>query len=240
LRAKDYTFVEEKVTTEKDRQGRVTKTESITFDVLMIGDRPFRKKIAQDGKSLPEKEARKVEAEFEKALKKHEARQASGRPDSGGDRARDESRALFNEIPDAFLFTLLGEDAVDGQPAWVIHATPKPGYRGKARRADLLAKFRGKLWIDKRELQWVRVEAETIAPVSFGWFLARLERGARLTFEQARVNSEVWLPTRSSAHLDARLGFKRINNDVEVRWRDYRKFRTDSRVLPAGEIPPAR
>src|SRR5690242_14659537 len=83
LRAKDYTFVEEKVTTEKDRQGRVTKTESITFDVLMIGDRPFRKKIAQDGKSLPEKEARKVEAEFEKALKKHEARQASGRPDSG-------------------------------------------------------------------------------------------------------------------------------------------------------------
>ena len=73
---------------------------------------------------------------------------------------------------------------------------PKPGYRAKSRDGAVLAKIRGKIWISKSGYQWVKLEAQTTATVSFGLFLARLNPGARLVMEQTRVNDEIWLPKR--------------------------------------------
>lgn len=230
-RARDYTYVQRTETRDRDKHGGVIKTKSETFDVMMIGEERFRKLIARDDKPVPEKEARKAQEEFDKALRRHQ---------SQGDKptkADSTDRAILQELPDAFLFTLVGQESIDGHAVWVIDAKPKPGYRGKAKRWELLTKFQGRLWIDQNELQWVRVEAETIAPVSFGWVLARLDPGARISFQQSRVNSELWLPLRASTELNARLGLKKIRNDSVVTWKDYRKYRTDSRVVSTEEAP---
>ena len=125
---------------------------------------------------------------------------------------------------------------MEGHPVWIIDANPRPGYKGKAKRWELLTKFRGRLWIDQKEYQWVRVEADTIAPVSFGWLLARLEPGAKLTFQQARINSEVWLPVKATTRLNARLALvKKLNGEIEVTWKDYKKFQTESRIVDTAE-----
>ncbi len=76
----------------------------------------------------------------------------------------------------------------------MIVGTPKPGYHPKDRDAKALDKIRGKLWVDKSNYQWVRLEAESTGTISFGLFLARLNPGAKVVFEQTRVNDEVWLP----------------------------------------------
>jgi len=47
---------------------------------------------------------------------------------------------VLNEVPDAFNFTLVGEEQVSGKPAWVISAEPKPGYRAKERLAKVIEK----------------------------------------------------------------------------------------------------
>ena len=232
-RAKDYTYIQRTETRDRDEKGQVVKTESRTFDVMMIGEQRFRKLIARDDKALPEKEARKAQEDFDKAIHRHESE--AGKP------AKDDTndRAILMEMPDAFIFTLVGPESIDGRAVWVIDAKPKPGFRGKAKRWELLTKFKGRLWIDQSDLQWVRVEAETIAPVSFGWVIARLEPGAKIGFQQSRVNSEFWLPMRATAELNARLGFKTIRSDTVVTWRDYRKYRTDSRMISSEEAAPA-
>lgn len=238
-RARDYTFVERSELRRYSRKGQLTKTESETFDVLILGGRPYKKLVAKDDRPLSQKEAEKAEREFEKELRKR--RGESGRERRAllekEERRRRESREFLAEIPRAFHFRMAGVDSIDGFPVWVIDAEPRADFKPSAKRADLLPKFRGRIWIAQNDLQWVRVEAETVDTVSFGLFLARLGPGARLTFEQHRVNDEIWLPSRATTKLNARLALlKSFNAEVDVAWRDYRKFQTDSRIVSTQEL----
>jgi hypothetical protein len=240
-RANDYSYVQHTEQRELDEQGRVRKVESRTFDVIVIDGEPYQKLIARNGKPLGEAEARKEQEKLDRELarRRNEDPARRSRRLSEEEKRRMEGREFAREIPEAFRFRLAGEDRLEGRPVWIIDAEPKPGYRGKAKRADLLSKFRGRLWIDPQDYQWVRVEAETIAPVRFGWVLARLDPGAKMVFEQRRVHDEVWLPSRAHIQLSARLALvRKLRGEVEVLWRDYRKFRTDSRITDVSEAPP--
>jgi hypothetical protein len=89
------------------------------------------------------------------------------------------------------------------------------------------------MWIDKAEYQWVRLEAETTDVISYGVFLARLNPGAKLVFEQARVNDEVWLPRREWVRGSGRIGLvKKLAVEEEVTWSGYRKFSAESKIVP--------
>lgn len=240
VRASDYTYTQRVERRELDSRGATRRTESDTFDVIMIGERPYSRKIAHNDRPLSAKDAARAQRDFDREIRKRQQENPGERARRRADeeKRRQESRAFLVEIPEAFFLKLSGVEPVDGHPAWVIEAEPRPGYKGKVKHWELLKKFKGRIWVDQQEYQWVRVEAESIAPVSFGWILARLDKGARLTFHQARVNSEDWLPVRATTHVDARVGLiKKFRADIDVTWKDYRKFRTDTRILPAGETP---
>lgn len=240
-RANNYSYIQHTEQRRLDKNGRVVKTESRTFDVIVLDGEPYEKLIAKDGKPLSEAEARREQEKLDREL----ARRRSEDPEKRSRRVREiekrrrEGREFAQEIPDAFQFRLAGEEILEGRPVWIIDAEPRPGYKPKARRANLLPKFRGRLWIDQQDYQWVRVEAETIAPVSFGWILARLDPGARMIFEQRRVHGEVWLPSYARMQLGARLALlRKIRAEVEVSWRDYRKFQSESRITGYAEAAP--
>jgi hypothetical protein len=243
-RGREYTYQREEVTRHLDGRGSVKKTESSTFDVVTLHGELYSRLVAKDGAPLTGKQSREAERDWNEALRKREGETPEERSKRLERRRREEEegRRFLGEIPEAFQFRLLGEETVDGHAAWVISAEPRPDYRPKVKRADLLRKFKGRLWIDKAEYQWVRVEAETVDTVSFGLVLARLGKGARVTFEQRRVNSEVWLPSRATMRLDAKLALmKSLRLDNEVKWSGYRKFQTDSRIVSVEELnPPGR
>jgi hypothetical protein len=68
-------------------------------------------------------------------------------------------------------------------------------------------------------------------------FLARFHKGSRFMLEQTRVNDEVWLPRLLTAKIDVRLALlKNINADFEQTFRDYKKFRTSSKIVGMGEV----
>jgi hypothetical protein len=51
-----------------------------------------------------------------------------------------------------------------------------------------------------------------------------------------RVNDEVWLPRHVTLKLDARLALlKGVNISEDVTFRDYKKFRTDTKIVPVAE-----
>jgi len=65
----------------------------------------------------------------------------------------------------------------------------------------------------------------------------QLRRGARIRFDETRVNDEVWLPRHISVAASARLGiFKKLRVQEDTTYKNFRKFQTDSRLL-AGEQP---
>ena len=98
------------------------------------------------------------------------------------------------------------------------------------------SKFRGKLWIDKADYQWVKTEAEATGDISWGLFIARLNKGAYLNIEMTRINDEVWLPQHIEAKASARLALvKKYRIESDTRYSNYRKFQVDSRVVSLGE-----
>jgi hypothetical protein len=234
---KNYTYAEREEDREYDGNGKLKKTESETDEVLILGGRPYEKRVAKNDKPLSEGDARHEQDKMDKELAKREHMSDADR--AKVEKEREEERAYLREIPDAFSFRLLGEEEISGKPAWIIQADPKPGYRPKDSKAKLLAKVRGKIWIDRGEYHWVKMEAQVLDPISFGFGLFRVAQGGILNFEQKRVNDEVWLPTHIFIRGDARLGYvKKVHAEIEVTYRDYRKFQTDSRIVSVDEKQP--
>ena len=116
---------------------------------------------------------------------------------------------------------------------------PRPGFQPHLKDAKYLPKFRGRVWIDSDETQWIKLECEAIDTVSWGLFLARIHKGSRISIELTRVNDEVWLPKSVSLKLSARLALVKNFNVIEnVSYRDYKKFRSDVKIVPVPDPEP--
>ncbi len=240
-RSGEYAFQREETLRRLDAKGGIKKVETSTYEVVGIGGELYSRLVARDGKPLSGKETTEAQEKFDEEIRKRqrESPEARDRRLARRSEQQEESRRFLQEIPEAFNFRLTGASSVDGRAVWVLDAEPKPDYKPKAKRAEILKKFKGRLWIDQKEDQWVRVEGETIDTVSFGLVLARLGKGARVVFEQRPVNEEIWLPHLAAARIDARVAMvKAFRVDSEVRWSGYKRFQTDSRVVSAEEIGP--
>ena len=205
-------------------------TEFETYEVTMLGGEPYQRLIAKDGKPLAAKEERKEQEKLDREFVKRQHESPSDKAKK--EKEQSEERKFLTQLPDAYTLHLEGVEQVSGKPAWVIRSEPKPGFRPKGSDAKILTKVRGKVWIDQAEYQWVKAEVETIDTVSITLALLRLAPGTHLTFEQTRVNEEVWLPSHFHLQADARLGYLfKVSGDLEVTYSDYKKFQTDSRIL---------
>ncbi len=54
----------------------------------------------------------------------------------------------------------------------------------------MLKKIKGRIWIEKKNYNWVKVEAEATDTISFGLFLFRIHPGSRFVLETAHINNE--------------------------------------------------
>jgi len=236
---RDYTYTEREETKKLNKKGEVSSTESKTSEVLQIYGETVEKLVAKNDKPLSEKEAGKEDERIQKIIDKRRNESDSEREKriKKEEKDREDGREFVKEIADAYNFTLLGVEQINGRDAWVIQADPRPGYVPHKKEAKLLAKVVGKVWVDREESQWVRLDTRVTDTISFGLFLARLHEGTRVVVEQTRVNDEVWLPKHAAVHVDVRVALlKNFDVDLDVTDSDYKKFRTGARIIGMQEI----
>lgn len=238
MRMKDYTWIARSVERRLDSRGNAKSEQKEAWETIILDGRPYRRMVEKNGRPLPPAEQRKEQEKLDRRVAKLERetpRERQRRLDEYEKQRRRERRFL-REIPEAFDLRLESGARIGGRDVWVISGTPRNGYKPKDRDAKALLKIRGRIWIDKANYQWVRLEAETTDTISFGLFLARLSPGAKLVFEQAQVNDEVWLPKRMYVKGAGRLGLVvRVALEQEITWSNYRKFQVDSRIVSGGE-----
>ena len=235
---RDYTYTEREEEHRLDGNGQVKKTEIRTSEVLEVYGEQVERLIAKDDKPLSDKEAKKEEEKIQKVIDKRKNESESDRRKrlEKEEKERQEDRKFVLEVADAFTFRLVGSELLDGRDTWEIEAEPRPGYQARERATKLLSKFKGRVWIDKDEGQWVRLDITAIDTVSLGWFLARIHKGTHIVAEQTKINDEVWLPKHVAVQIDVRLALvKNFNVDLDQTYRDYKKFRTDSKITVVGE-----
>jgi len=237
-RSRNYTYIQREEEHHLDGKGNVKKVESRTSEVLMIYGEQVERRIAKNDKQLSGDEALKEDEKIQKIIDKRKNESESDRRKrlEKEEKDREEGRKFVKEVADAYYFRLVGSEVLDGHDTWVLDAEPRPGYEPKFKEARFLPKVKGRIWIDKTETQWVKFDIVTTDTISFGLFLARLHKGTRVIVDTTRINDEVWLPKHVQFHADIRLALlKNFDVDVEQTFRDYKKFRSESKITVVGE-----
>ena len=200
-----------------DSTGQV-KSQSIDVSrMILVNGVRFEQIMEHNGQLPTAAEQKKSDENLEKL--KHET------PAEQTVRVRkdQENRAFLRDIQEAFDFQLMGEEMVLGRPAYVLKATPHPGYRGGGTYSKLLQRVEGKLWVDKQDFGWMKVDGQVTQTFSMGLLVARIQRGAHIVLEQTCVGDAVWVPKRLLLRANAKiLLLKSLDIERILTYSDYR------------------
>ncbi|MGA8489964.1 MAG: hypothetical protein WB711_06045 [Terriglobales bacterium] len=238
-RQRDYTYIQREEEQRLDGKGQVKSTETKTSEIMELYGEQVERLIAKDGKPLSEKDAKKEEDKIQKLIdkRKNESEEDRKKREEKEEKDREQGRQFVREVDDAYNFTFVGIESLSGRDTYIIDGEPRPGYEPHLKEAKILPKFRFRAWIDKDESQWKKLDIQCIDTVSFGLFLARIHKGSRIIIEQTRINNEVWLPQHINVKVDVRVALlKDFNVEDDITFRDYKKFRTDTKIVPIGEV----
>lgn len=244
--ALQYTFherIEEKFL---GKHGKVKHDESKTWDVTLLDGSEYKRLIAKNGEPLGRKEEAREQRKLEKNLAKmrRETEKERRKRRARIEREHAEDRRFIREITRAYDFRLVREETANGVDTYVISATPRADYEPSFRKAKALKKVRGELWIAKGDYGWVKAELETTESFSWGFFLLRLHKGARVHLSQRLVDNEVWLMDNWRVEASGRAGLiAKFRGEFLGSYDNFRKFSTDSSITfgePVNEPPRRR
>lgn len=171
--------------------------------------------IARDGKPLNAEEEKRQQAKIDEAAKKRASESPSEREKRIG-KYREQSNFL-RDVPDAFDFTRLPDEVLNGRVNYVIQCTPKPDYQPHDMKSRMFGKLNAKIWIDKEDTRMTKADAEVIDTMSIGWIMARICKGGHIELTQTRVADDVWLPKTISINGNARILLvddKKVNEQI--------------------------
>jgi hypothetical protein len=183
---------------ERDIDSKGEERTDRTWQVILMDGSPYRRLIAIDQHPLsPAREKQEREKESrELALRRGESSEERRARIQKYQKDREHDHLLMTQMEVAFNFRLIGEDTLSGHPVYVLAAEPKANYQPHDHEAKVLTGMKGKLWVDKAQFHWAKVEAEVVHTVTFVGFLARVAPGTRFLLEKEPVNENIWQPTR--------------------------------------------
>ncbi len=224
-----------------DRRGREKKRTSSTYEVIPLADGVYRKLIKRNGQPLSKKEARKQQKKAEARLGRHKNSSPSGRAKlerQRSERRRREAR-FWDEAIQAFHFHYQGQEVLNGRTVAVVDLLPREEYKPGEKDFRILAKLKGRIWIDMQDLQVTQAEMEFIEALKIaGGLVAKLHKGSTLWVRQQKVRDDIWFPRQFQLKVSGRvLLLKGFNLKMTGDYSNYRRFGTSVRLLPAD--PPS-
>jgi hypothetical protein len=240
--ARNYTYQEHRVLKTLDKHGKEKHKQIETYDWTILYGEPYSRLIQKDGKPLKPNDEAKEREKVDKfiAKRKNETPEERKKRLAKEEKERREDRAFAKEVVNAYDFRMVGEERFAGRDVYEIDAFPRKDFHPTQPHADILPKLKGRVWIDKQDYGWAKIQAETTDTISWGLFLLRIHKGSQVTLEQTRVNNEIWLPSKLAVTGGARVALL-VNADVDMQsdYSNYKKFSAGSRILPGvTEVTP--
>lgn len=229
--ARDWQAAPEYDCFERDQQpGGGTKT----YEDLMISGSPYQRLVAVNGKplspDLKAQEEQKLEATINQ--RRNESEWERAERIAKYEKGRERDQLLMEQLTKAMDFGLVGQQKLNGDDVYVLKATPHHGYQPPNMECEVLTGMQGKLWIDKKTFQWVKVQAQVIHPVSIEGFLAEVEPGTRFELEKTPVEDDIWVPKHFAMKSQAKIFFLFPHrSQADETYYGYRK----ATPIPAGE-----
>jgi hypothetical protein len=211
-----YTYMERDEDRRLDSLGQVKSENVEVTKMTFVNGARFAQIVERNGHPPSSEEQRRSDEDLVK-LKHETAEEQSVRL-----RKDEENGSFLRDVLEAFDFHLISEEMAEGRPAYVLQATPHPGYHAHGKYGKMFSKVEGKLWVDKEDYGWIKVDGQVTQSFSMGLFVARVQRGSHIILEQTDVGDAVWVPRHLEMRASARILFlKSLDIDRILTYSDY-------------------
>jgi hypothetical protein len=231
-----YTCRAVEIERKHDGDGRVKETETRKYEVTPIGDRSVERLMSINGKELSaserEKEDKRVQKEVEEILKRREKKeQKEERARAKGEKEKDDDDVEIKDFLRISEITSIRREMFRGHEVIAFDFEPRKGFKPKSRAEDIVNKLAGTIWVDESAKQVARLEARLTDSYKIGGgVLASIGASTAFSFEQEKIDDEVWLPSSMEANISARvLLLAKFNRSVERHYSEYKKYQIDSK-----------
>jgi hypothetical protein len=175
-------------------------------DVIESKDGTVARLVMKDGRPLTEAED-KAELDRLQAMIaspsdyfKHVRREESGRKIAD---------ALIRLMPDAMIYTYTPDQPQSGtnhgELEIVMDYEPNRNWKPPTTTSVALTGLKGRMWIDAKTRQLVRMEGTIFQGVNFGWgMIAHIYPGGKLVLEQTHAGEQRWIFTHFAEQVTVR------------------------------------
>jgi hypothetical protein len=233
-----YVYVETRRALKLDKDGR-TRGESVKVVESypgFPGEERWERLIAEDGRPVPAEELARQDREREQKANEMVQRLARNsskelaRQERELQKARRERDEVVSDIYNVFEIRMIGRERVEDHDTIAFVLTPRRDAKPTTRAGDQIRHFSVRAWVSENDHELVKLEAEAIDDLKFGWgVLARLHKGAQLSFLRRKVNGEVWLPAVVNYNGSARVGLLvTLRRSGTSEFSGYRKYSVDT------------
>jgi hypothetical protein len=231
---KDYIY--HSVDTEQavDGKGQVKKTTVTEFDHYWVNGVPIRHLVKKDGRELSGSELAKENERIDKLAAKARERRDKGDAQGKETDARGNEEITVSRLLELGAFSNARQVQLNGRDTIAVDYAGDPKAKTRNRAEDVVRDMLGTAWVDEQDHVLARVEGHFVNAYKIGGgLIVDIKKDTRFTFEQTKVNDEVWLPARIDAEGAFRaLLFDSFNGSFHSEESNYRKFRTSATVLP--------
>jgi hypothetical protein len=129
---------------------------------------------------------------------------------------------MIKLMPDAMIYSYVPGQPQSGRksdaPEIVLDYEPNPKFSPPTTASEALTGLKGRIWIDSKTHQLVRMEGTIFKAINFGWgMLAHIYPGGKLLLEQTDVGGQRWIFTRYTQQVTVRaLMVKTLNVHANV------------------------
>lgn len=229
----NYTFHEITLTDELDPKGAVRKSESEERDVFFVNGYRIARLVKKNGKELSEGDRKNEQDRVARLIEKD-----TKAPPGHAYNRRGENAGVSQIVP---LMKISNPRRIsfNGRSTLAFDFVGDPHAKAHGLAENAARKITGTVWIDEADREVARLEAAFDDNFHIGGgFLASIQKGTSLVFEQSRLGQELWMPAVSEIHLSAReLLVKGVRQNIHVKDSDFRRFEVGIQQQIA---PPAR
>ena len=176
----------------------------------------FARLLEKNGASPTAKDLRRDEERHQRALRRREERQRTGRGSS-------EDRVLSKEILARFDFRIETRERLNGRNTLKIALAPKANPPRERNQMDkVLNRLRGHVWVDESLYDMVRADVHLTEPVRF-YAILGIARKLHVVYDAQLVDGQVWFPAKVDLAIDARRLVSQVRTHQTERFFDFKR-----------------
>jgi hypothetical protein len=233
-----YVYVETRREQKLDKRGRISEESVKVFESYpgLPGEARWERLIAENGRPVPAEELAKQDRERQTKAAGMARRLTENGPKERARQEREYQKSrrerddAVGDIYTVFDIRMIGRERIEGHETIAFSLTPKADAQPRTTEGGQMRHFKVQAWISESDYELVKLDAEAIDTLSFGLgVLARLHKGARLSFLRRKINVEVWLPAVASYSGSARVSLLfTLRRAGSSEYSGYRKYSVDT------------